>query len=93
MCQVTRRVNRDSCTFWQSSCDVSSGGQTIEHHHQEEEARVCELGGMRERGAVLRSFIDWFLLVRCSLLGLSLSRVSCLVCVVASPSLGLALGG
>jgi len=30
----------------------------------------------RERGAVLRSFIDWFLLVRCSLLGRSLvSRV------------------
>ena len=83
MCQVTRRVNRDSCTFWQSSCDVSSGGQTIEHHHQEEEARVCELGGMRGRGrgAVLRSFIDWFLLVRCSLLGLCLSCLVSRVCV------------
>jgi len=32
------------------------------HHRQEEEARVCEWLG-REGGAVLCSFIDWFLLL------------------------------
>jgi len=51
---------------------------SIEHHHQEE-ARV------REGGAVLCSFIDWFLLLVACLLAWSLSslvsRVSCLVCV------------
>jgi len=57
--------------------DVDWKGRQASIEHHQEEARV------REGGAVLCSFIDWFLLLlvaRC-LLGLSLvSRVSCLVC-------------
>jgi len=44
--------NATQSSFAHKLMSIGRGTQPIEHHHQEEEARVCELGGMGE-GEVL----------------------------------------